>query len=108
MRILCDHTWFLCAYVSDRYRDHHVAQEYFAFQVHIWESCFMGADDSLFILWETALLRGNKAWCKALLLVVCTLWQVADYFSDIYSYRNQSCNLAHYSKEKAAQTGTKT
>ncbi len=106
MRIFCDHTWFLCAYVSDCDRDYHVAQKYFAFQIHIWESCFMGLDDSLFVLWETALLRGNKAGGKALLLVVCNLWQVADHQPDVFACWNRSRNLVHASKKKTAQIGT--
>ena len=95
MRILCDQTWFLCAYVCDRDRDYHVAQKYFAFQIHIWESCFMGLDDSLFVLWETALLRGIKAGRKALLLVVCNLWQVAYHQPDVYAYWDLPRSLAH-------------
>jgi hypothetical protein len=102
MRIFCDHTWFLCAYVSDCDRDYHVAQKYFAFQIHIWESCFMGLDDSLFVLWETSLLCGIKDGRQAVLLVVCCLWQVATYLSDVYAGWNQSCYLVSCSKKKTA------
>ena len=57
----------------------------------------MGLDDSLFVLWETALLRGIEVGRKTLLLVVCNLWQVADHQPYVYACWDLPWSLAHTS-----------